>query len=151
MRRQSGFALVEILLVLGILVLIAGLGLLMSMDVYRSYARRSERDAIVSVLQRARSRALANVSQSTWGACYSGSEYIVFRGATYANAQADVRVSANPAIIITDTSAPKKFACTDGGISFMQLTGDASSTSMTIKQGVSTSTISTNLEGTIIW
>lgn len=143
---------IEILVAIGILALIFALGLIMSMDMYRGYSRRSERDTLVSILERARSRAMANAYQSQWGVCYDGANYYLFSGPHYMGAITKDAIQGNPGVSIVDTSAIKKLSCDpDGGIVFMQLTGNASNTSMTLTQGAVTSHISINTEGLITW
>src|SRR3989344_5249325 len=84
-KLKGGFTLVEVIVVIAIVGLIFGLGLFMSFDVYRGFSHRSERDVIVSLLERARSHAMANVGQSAWGFCEdAGNNYIIFHGTVYA-------------------------------------------------------------------
>ncbi len=151
----KGFTLIEILLVIGLFSIIIELGLFMSMDMYKGYSRRSERDTLVDVLQRARSRAMSNVHQSPWGVCYDATNpshpnYIIFSGVGYEGAVTKDIVPANPAVT-TDLSAAASFACGSGGIVFSQLTGDTSALSVSMTQGSIISIISTNVEGAIIW
>src|SRR3989344_8804448 len=77
-----GFTLIEVLVVLAIIGVIMSFGLIMSLDSYRGYLLRSERDVLVSTLERARSRALNNYYQSAWGVCYTTPNYIIFKGTT---------------------------------------------------------------------
>ena len=154
MRRattQSGFSLIEILIGLGILTIIFSIGLLMSMDSFRGYSRRSERDTIVAMLQRTRSRAMANVGQSPWGACFNGTNYILFRGSSYASSVTTEVIEGNPAVSVTDTSSTPRFLCADGGVVFAQLTGNTNPVTITLVQGAITSTVSTNSAGRIDW
>lgn len=150
MRAQKGFTMIEILVAIGILAIIFAIGLLMNMDLYRGYSRRSERDTLVSVLERARSRAMANVNQHAWGACFdrANHNYIIFNGASYSGIPSDT-LSGNPSVAITP--ATTKLECGNGGIVFDQLTGDTSAVAITMTQGAITSNISTNAEGLIIW
>ncbi|MBM3261542.1 prepilin-type N-terminal cleavage/methylation domain-containing protein [Candidatus Kaiserbacteria bacterium] len=149
--QAKGFTLIEILLVVGILVLLFAIGLFMSMDVYRSYSRRSERDTVVAILQRARSRAMANINQSVWGVCMQGDGYRIFKGTTYSADGVTETIEGNPSVIITDTSATQRFACADGGIVFAQLSGDTTDQMITVVQAGIASTISTNVLGRIDW
>jgi hypothetical protein len=125
------------------------------MQAFHGYSRRSERDTIVSLLERARSKAISNVSQNKWGVCLDTTSptdpnYEVFSGSTYASAIAKYATPGNPGVTITDTSATPKFACTNGGVVFDQLTGDTGNVSITVTQG-SVSTIAINNEGAISW
>jgi len=155
MEGSHGFTLVEVLLVIGLLVIIFALGLFMSMETYRGYSRRSERDTLVAVLERARSRAMANVDQHAWGACYDGSvasdpQFVIFSGPSYASAYRTDPVPANPGVTL-DLSAAPPLPCASGGVVFAQLTGDTSAISVTMTEGGITSTISTNAAGRIDW
>jgi prepilin-type N-terminal cleavage/methylation domain-containing protein len=88
-KNSSGFTLMEVLVVMAIFILIAGIALYVSMDSYRSFVFRSERDTIINVLQRARSQAVSNVCL---GACNgndgqkhgvhfdtAGKKYVIFQ------------------------------------------------------------------------
>ena len=152
MPYNKGFTLIEILIVIGLFTFIFALGLFMSMDVYRGYTHRSERDVLVSVLTRARSRALANIHQQRWGVCYDNniSQYVIFSGANYVSALSKETVLANPGVTFS-TSSASTFFCSAGGIIFTQLTGTTTGMSVGMTQGAFTSTTSTNVEGVILW
>lgn len=89
----KAFTLIEILIVSALFLSVAGLGLFVSMDTYRSSGFRNERDIIVNALAHARSKALANSCSSqncTRGGAhgvYFGTpgQYVVFEGSTYAS------------------------------------------------------------------
>jgi prepilin-type N-terminal cleavage/methylation domain-containing protein len=153
MSEDKGFTMIEILVAIAIMAIIFALGLFMSMEMYRGYSRRSERDTLASVLERARSRAMANVHQHMWGACLDGSNYVIFSGQNYANRIDSETVPVNSGTTIDASGAPA-FLCSGGGIVFAQLTGDtipATAQTITMTQGAITSTISTNVEGRIDW
>ncbi len=82
-KSGAGFTLVEIMVAIGLLVIILGLSLFLTMDFYRSYAFRYEQNLVVSILQKARSQAMANVDQTNHGVCMEqgGLNYIIFGGA----------------------------------------------------------------------
>ncbi len=79
--RGRGFTLVEILVVVAIFTGLAGLGLFMAFNSYGSAASRSERDTVVSLLAKARGRAMNNYYGAAWGVCYLGPNYVIFRDA----------------------------------------------------------------------
>ena len=143
-RHGRGFTLVEIVVVLAIFGLLVGLGLFMSMDAYRGFNFRSERDVVVSELQRARSHAMANRYGKAWGVCYIAPDYIVFRGtACVAGASTNELLSAAPSVTITGLNPP--------GVVFSQLSGATTATTIQITQDNRTTTVSINHEGTINW
>ena len=53
-QDSKGFTLVEILIAIALLIVILSLGLFISFDFYKNYAFRSEKNIIVSILQKAR-------------------------------------------------------------------------------------------------
>lgn len=140
---QRAFTLIEILIVIAIFTVLIALGLLMSMETLRGALHRSERDTVVSLLQRARSRALNNINQSPWGMCYLSGNYIVFKGINCNIAAVVDTVAANPGTATTGLLAP--------GIVFSQLAGTTTPATVTVTQSGRTSTININYEGTIIW
>ena len=142
---SNGFTLIEILVVLAIVASVLGLGLFMSMDVYRGFSFRSERDVVVSVLQKARSRAINNYHQTSWGVCYVTPNYIMFRGTICTSgASTNETIPAGGGVVVTGLSAP-------GGVVFSQLAGNTTATIITITQNGKISTTTVNYEGTIIW
>jgi len=58
-----GYTLIEIIVVIALLVMTGALGVVMSMDSFRGYMFRNERDSIVAALQRARSLAVSNICE----------------------------------------------------------------------------------------
>lgn len=141
-QAPSGFTLIEILVVIGVTVMLLSLGLFMSMDMFRGYSARSERNVVVSVLQKARSHAMANLNQSPWGVCMIGSEYVIFRGAC-AVATGNQSIPASPSASVTGLSSP--------GIIFTQLSGTTSPATITVSQDIRVATITIHYEGTILW
>ncbi len=126
--------------------LILVLGLFMSMETFRGTIYRSEKATIVSVLQKARSRAMANVYQTPWSVCYIAPNYVIAKGASCTSATAFDKIEANPAVVTASN-----FASTFPTISFAQLTGDTAAATLTVVQDSRSSTISLNYEGAIIW
>jgi len=145
---QRGFTLIEIVVVIGILAVLLSLGLFMSMETLRGTIYRSEAATIVSLLQKARSRGMANIEQSPWSVCYVNTQYVVAKGALCNAATAHDVVAANPGVAAASSFAdPAKFPT----IVFAQLSGNTTATSITVLQDSRTQTIAITHEGTIIW
>jgi Tfp pilus assembly protein PilE len=143
----KGFTLVEIVVALGILMMLFSVGLLMSMDAFRGYTFRSERETVVSILIRARSRSLANYDASSWGVCYRAPQYVLFKGTTCATpATTDEVYDANPAV-----AADSNFAATFPTIAFTQVSGQSAGGTISITEAGRSSSIIINHEGTINW
>jgi Tfp pilus assembly protein FimT len=152
-KGEAGFSLIEILVVMGMLTIIGALGLFMSMDSYRSYAFRNERNIVVSALQRARSQAVSNVCMGA--TCTDGKphgvhvvtgQYVIFQGASYATRDAgyDQVINANtPNVSISGLSE----------VVFAQLSGEvATPGSITVGDNVGHSSVITiNSVGQVVW
>lgn len=80
MAHPKGSTLLELLIVLSILGILCSAIAVVSSAAYKGYALRMEEQVLVSVLGKARSRALARVHQSVHGVCYSNFRYIIFEG-----------------------------------------------------------------------
>jgi prepilin-type N-terminal cleavage/methylation domain-containing protein len=147
-----GFTLIEILLVISLIALIFSFTVALGFDSYRRNSLKTERDTLVSILQKARSQAINNIDDSRHGFYFDGTNYIVFAGdsfdpLTVAN---DLVVKKNPSIevivnVSTEINGLKQ-------IVFNQLTGNIDQTaSLVLSDGISSSTISINQEGRINW
>lgn len=98
--QHRGFTLLEIIVVMALLVIVAGFGLIVSMDDYRGFNFRNERDVVAGVLQKARSQAINNMCFPHGGGdCTDGKphgayfgtpgEYVIFQGSSYASRDQD--------------------------------------------------------------
>jgi len=142
-KTGAGFTLIEILAVIGILAVLGTFGYLVTIDFYKSYAFNAERNAIVAILQKARSQSLANINQFPHGVHFDSDQYVIFQGSVY-----DSGNSFNQKI-------PAAFGITHSGIIdvvFAQLSGDASpGGNLILSDGKRLTTISINNEGRINW
>lgn len=134
----AGFTLIEILVVIGIFSVLAAIGLFFSMDVYRSNSVSSERDMIMSILQKARSQAINNINEKPHGVRFISGKYIVFEGI-----DCDATGQENPA-------SPSVHPI-DDCVKFDQLTGDSINKTLTVTDGAKTFTIEINSQGRISW
>ena len=122
------------------------------MENFRGVSFRSERDTMVGVLQKARSRAMANIGQSSWGVHYEGSPqytYTIFRGAAYsAGASTNEVLHGNKGAIVLSDPVPGPLA----DILFTQLSGTTTgNASAKITENSRSTIVSVHYEGTIIW
>lgn len=150
----KGFTLVEIIVVIAIFSILISLGVLMSMETFRGTFHRSERDTIVSLLEKARSRSMANINETSWSVCYIAPNYVIAKGSACTPAAAFDSVEANPAVASASnfSRTPSAFPA----ITFAQLSGDASSltipVTITIKEpGRGDQTVQINSQGLIDW
>lgn len=152
-RLRAGFTLIETVVVMSLLGMIGGFTAFMSMDGYRSFSFRSDRDTLVSLLVRARSQSMSNVCQGALcdggvphGVRVVSGEYTLFQGETYATRD-----------VAFDQVLPSSYTTTIAGslseVVFRQLSGD-----VTVEGDIAisdeaghTSTISINKEGRISW
>ena len=154
-NSQSGITLIEIIVVMALITMMATLTLATSMDSFRGYSYRNERDAIVNSLQRARSQAISNICLGTCttgmphGVHFNANSYTIFQGIDYASRDiiADEIIRMNPAISATGPT----------DIIFAELSGDVTATpagalDLIVKDTTGhTSTITLNSEGQIKW
>jgi len=151
----------EILIAITLLVIIMMLGLFISFDFYKSYAFRSERDIIVSVLQKARNQSLNNINQTRHGVHFEETpflKYIIFecplgtpQCTSYtANPSTDIVIDSSYGIAITAPSLPFD-------VVFDQLNGSCVSSNCTgpltiiVSYDAKSYDISVNSEGQIDW
>ena len=151
-NQSAGFTLLEILIVMALLSLVGALALMMSMDDYRGYAFRNERNTLVAALHDARSQAINTLCFGTLctnskphGVYIQNGEYIIFQGATFASRDTsyDVVIPGNTAVQRTGVFE----------IVFLSDSGQANPNgSVTLSdQGLHESTVSINPEGQITW
>lgn len=144
---MKGFTLIEVLVAIGIFLTITGVGLFMTMETFRGTIYRSEVATIVSLLERARSRAMNNINQSKWGVCYIAPNYVIFKGAGCTSSAVVDSVKANP-VVVTASG----FTATYPLVVFTQLSGTTTAIApIVVKQDGRISTTTINNEGTIIW
>ena len=146
--RGEGFTLIEVLVVIALGVILATFSLLLGTNFYTSYSFRSDRDILVSALEKARNRSLANINQAPHGVHIDPAQYVIFEGATYATRDAtkDESIPASAAIIRTVSVPQPEFV-------FLQLDGGvAIPGNITLATaGHSPATITINSEGQIDW
>jgi prepilin-type N-terminal cleavage/methylation domain-containing protein len=166
-KKQGGLTLIEVLVVIGILTLILGMSMVVNVDLLRGDTFRSEGSTIISLLEKARSQALAGVctgvgctSGKKHGVCYDDTAHIykLFQGDTYATRDSFISFNANQNIAISAT--PAVFLCSSGsGVVFDRLTGNlfpqlspvSNEIDINITYDGKVTDIKINNEGTINW
>lgn len=149
LHRSRGFTIIEILIAIGLLAIIFSFGLFISFDFYKSYSIHSERNIIVSILQKARSQALDNINQQPHGVHFQdnfGLEYIIFEGPVYDALNPGNFSPIKSASNITITSPTLPF-----DVVFTQLSANSSDKTITISDGIKSYDVSVNQEGRINW
>lgn len=135
LRPNRGFTMIEVLIAVALLAIIFSLGLFISFDFYKSYSARSERDTIVSILQKARSLSMNNVSQTGHRVQFTDNPL------TYTILPENLAVPASYGIYIASPALPFE-------ISFDQLRGSGTAQTITLNNG---DVITINSEGQISW
>ncbi len=154
MTKHAGFTLVEILIVMGLITMIAAFGLFISMDVYRGNTIHSEKNIVISVLQKARSRTINNINERKHGVrfgispdCTDGQRcYILFEGNNWASATNKEEIPASHDLVIDNGAggpAPD--------VIFSQLTAETTNATVRMMGGAKTFKITVNAEGGISW
>lgn len=151
---EKGFSLIETVVVLAILGVILSFGLATSLDSLRATIFRSERQNILTALERARSKSMNNYLQSPHGTCLDNLNpnkpiYVVFPYPYTTTNPNNEYIEGNKAVEINST--PNIFFCANGGIIFSQLSGKTSNVSISIKEEGRITTIAVNQEGRINW
>lgn len=144
LHSRRGVTLIELLISIAILMTILGVGFGFSARTYRRYIVDAERDTIVNIFLRARSRAMANVNGSAHGIYVGADDLIVFQGVSYAS-RAATYDEIYPRTAGLAISGPSEFV-------FQALHAAAApSGTLTIGNEVKSVSIGINDEGRIDW
>lgn len=143
--HAKGFTIIEILIVLGLIALLAGVGAVIGFDAVGRATAAGERDILVSLLVSARTKAMANVGEIEHGVYISPTEFILFDGASYGSSDPATHrpVDRTGAVSVTG----------DTEVVFSQLSGGvaAGDRSITLTDGASDAVIDINSAGRIEW
>lgn len=145
-KTKQGFTLIEILVAVAVVGVIIGFGMTIDLSSLRSDTFQAEETTIVSALQKARSRSMANMYESVHGFCYIAPNYILFRGRTTClpTSGTDETIPANINIASNASSSFPTFV-------FTQLSGTTTGATIHITDGTKSDDIIINNEGTINW
>ncbi len=142
--KVKGFTLIEILIVMAIFGMILSFGLTINTNLLWGDSFQSERSTIVSVLERARSQAMANLYNADHGVCYVEPNYIIFTG--------DNCVSSDSELIPANTNISSNASTTfPAKIVFERLTGKTIDANIHLTDDTRTADIKINNVGTINW
>jgi len=151
-----GFTLIEIIITMAIITTIGGLCLSYGLDNLRYHYLYSDRDTLISSLQFARGKAMANTCEKScssgqpYGVYLENDKFIIFEGQTYSSTFNDnnIILSSDPSIIHSGINE----------IYFDQLSGNAHSNQIPPWEIIlnntltgQNSTITINNEGQISW
>ncbi|MEK9185815.1 MAG: prepilin-type N-terminal cleavage/methylation domain-containing protein [Patescibacteria group bacterium] len=142
-----GFTLIETLIVIGIIGFVAVVGVIVGLDTYQRYVFRSDLDKTAALLQKARSSAINNVDEKSYGVRFDDPDnLILFRtNSTYAARD----VSYDYKIAKSKTVQYDLANCAANEVIWAQLYGTANVCKVDIKDGVKTSTVEINDQGGI--
>ena len=143
-RLVSGFTILEVSIVIGLFAILITLGLLLSMDVWHGSSFQSEQDIVLSLLYKARSRAVSNINESNHGLYIDelNQQYILFEGPDYASAVATTSF---------DMGNGLDFSPDSPEIVFIARTGITDDESFTMSGQGKSRTFDINPEGGITW
>jgi prepilin-type N-terminal cleavage/methylation domain-containing protein len=82
-HKPRGFTMIEVLIVIGLISVLAGMGLMFSFDSYRGYLARSEQTQVVQMLAKSRNRAVNNFDQDQHGLKITDESVVMFSGNIY--------------------------------------------------------------------
>ena len=120
--NRSGFTLIEIVVVLGIVSLIAAGATVLFFSVQSNNAREVIANEMITVLRRAQSRSMFGESQSEFGVQFLTNKYVEFEGDTYVEGglgNTEHRLPAGTSLSDFDFNG-------DAAIYFERITGEAS-------------------------
>ena len=152
MQKKShmrGFTMLEIMVVIGMVAIVGGFTLFVSMETFRGTNFYTDRNLLVAALQRARAQSMNNICIGTCtdgqphGVHIQPDAYVVFQGSVY-DPVSSINQSFSSSGLISKSSV--------GDIIFSQLSGTTTATSTTISdQSGHSSAISISADGQISW
>jgi len=151
-KSSRGFTLIEVLIVVSLITMLAGLTLFFDVSSFRRTAFNTELATLAVALQTARADALNNIDQAPHGVkIYPGSYkgYVVFEGSDYAHRDVtkDVAIPSMYTVAVAPPSPDE--------VVFTQLSGEVSISNFTLAlldtNRNASSTIALNAEGLIDW
>ena len=132
-KKNLGFTLIEILVVIGVIVLLFAASYLVTFDTYGKNLLSNEEEKLVSILSKARSRAMNNIDEMDHDVSIESDKYVL---------DSDEEIEKNENIEITGITS----------VAFEQLSGKPSETGdIVLDDGIRTETITIYPGGMINW
>jgi|GEM_PF-1523785 len=143
----KAFTLIEVLVTLAVLTIIAGLGMVGTLRPLHTAGIAGERDLIVALITRARSRAMGNDGDVPHGFCYDlRGTYDVF-AVPWSDADTEEYGTKSGAVNVSGVPI-----CGSGNeIIFSQVSGTTSPAEVDLSEGDASTSIEINKEGAILW
>jgi prepilin-type N-terminal cleavage/methylation domain-containing protein len=142
---MKGFTTIELLLVIAIVAIFAGMSLFFSMDSLRGYQIQSQKEEVLNLLQVARQKSMSNISEKAFGVRLESNKAILFESPFVLNAASNYVVNLSGDVSISSAGLPYE-------VVFSRLSGTTNSTSFKIQNSASTVlTISINEHGGMDW
>lgn len=140
------FSLIEVLVVLGVFVIVAGFSLFMGIDAIARGSAMGERDTLVSMLVSARTAGLANIHERPHGVRIDATHFTRFEGTAFDSFPATHKaVARNGAVAVSGPTLPVD-------IIFSQLAATTTGYStITVSEAPASYTIDINSMGQIEW
>ncbi len=141
---DSGFTLIETLIVIGIIGFLAVVGIIAGIDTYSRHIFRSDLDKTAALLQKARSSAINNINEKSYGVYLGDADnLILFSGTSY-----DPSLTFNYKLERSKTATSTN-TCAGNQVVFSQLTGNTVGCEIVIKDGDKVATTTINSQGGI--
>ncbi|MDP3999235.1 MAG: prepilin-type N-terminal cleavage/methylation domain-containing protein [bacterium] len=141
--NKKGFTLFEMLLAISILIILLAITLPISLNFYNIYQFDSEVGTLISLLEKARSSALANRNESAHGFYFSSTTFVIFQGSSYSSRAA--------ALDKTFSRTGNVYLSGPSELVFSALSGQTSSSTYNLSNGPRSENVYVNSEGTIIY
>lgn len=110
MKKNNGFVLVELIVVMGIVLLLSGFVIFSLINTKKNVSVDSSADAIISDIKSQQTKAMQGIGEQSgqaYGVYIDSEEYILFDGTSYSPSDpSNFTVALEPGIIITNITFP---------------------------------------------